>query len=578
MNETPKTIGRYEILTLAGRGAMGAVFRARDPVIGRTVAIKVISPAGGLGSMEAEEFKNRFFREAQAAGNLNHSNIVTIYDVGEADGVPFMAQEFIEGESLTRKMEKGRPMPVADAVGVIRQVAEGLAYAHEHGIVHRDIKPDNILIERNGRAVITDFGIARVSTSDLTRTGEILGTPHYMSPEQVLGRPLDGRSDLFSLGVVFYQLLAGQLPFAGETVTSVCYQIVHESPRPLPNVADIPAPVLQILARMLAKAADDRFPDGKALLEALDPVVHRTRPLREEEKTQFRPGALPSGAPLPSAGTAPSPPPPSTVRPTSRPAPTRGAPPAQPARNLAWLWGLVALVLVALTGLGIWAMRSGVGGPSGAGGGEKKADLPSASAAEPPVAPQPTPPAPAPDAAGSNSASAGPQPVSVPHPPGSGAAAPPPGRPAPGEERPAPPIGLRAEPPPPPEQREENIENEKDRVAGVAGVRFIVRCPYPDAGLRVLVDGVVKLDKPAGMFRPRVPLREHRLLPPAFVLEPGAHDLEFVVDAPYSKFKAQASRSVEARPGEPILFSIAIRPGSSSMEIEEMERDDFRRR
>jgi len=215
MDETQKKIGRYVVESIAGRGAMGVVYKATDPLIHRVVAIKMVSLPVILSDQQRMEFNERFFREAQAAGNLHHPNIVTIFDVGEENGVPFMAQEFIEGESLSKILEREGAMDFDAATNILRQMADALQFAHSQGVVHRDVKPDNILVERGGRAVLTDFGVARLSSSDLTRTGEVLGTPHFMSPEQVLGEPVDGRSDIFSLGVVFYLLLTGKSPTPG---------------------------------------------------------------------------------------------------------------------------------------------------------------------------------------------------------------------------------------------------------------------------------------------------------------------------------------------------------------------------
>ncbi|MEJ2369043.1 MAG: serine/threonine-protein kinase, partial [Acidobacteriota bacterium] len=255
----PAAIGRYTILSVIGRGAMGVVYHARDPLIGRELAIKTITLSEHLPPAEKEEFKQRFFREAQAAGALRHPNIVTIYDMGEQDGVPFIAMEFLEGTSLAQRLKEGPAPGPEEAVDIARQVAEGLSYAHGQGIIHRDIKPDNILIASGGRAVIADFGVAHMNASDLTRTGEILGTPFYMCPEQVLGGPPDCRSDLFSLGVVFYQMLAGKRPFRGESISAVCYQIVHGSPEPPSPDAPIPAELVPILDKLLAKKPEDRY-------------------------------------------------------------------------------------------------------------------------------------------------------------------------------------------------------------------------------------------------------------------------------------------------------------------------------
>lgn len=274
MESLPAKIGRYEILSTIGRGAMGVVYRALDPLIGREVALKTVTLSGLLPPEQLAEFKARFFREAKAAGVLHHPHIVTIHDVGEQEGVPFMAMELVEGVSLSALLKERGKLPAPEAVALIRQVAQGLAFAHGKGVVHRDIKPDNILVEgATGRAVIADFGIAHMEASELTRTGEVLGTPYYMSPEQILGTPLDGRADLFSLGVVLYLALTGQRPFRGETISSVCYHIVHEEPEPLPPDAAIPENLAPILLRLLAKDPQARYPDGRALSLDLDRVM-----------------------------------------------------------------------------------------------------------------------------------------------------------------------------------------------------------------------------------------------------------------------------------------------------------------
>lgn len=270
MGSLPGRIGKFEVLSLIGRGAMGVVYKARDPYIGRLVALKRISLGELLPDEQRAEFKARFFVEAQAAGGLKHPNIVVIHEVGEAGDVPYMAMEFVEGGSLATLMKERGALPLDEAVAIVRQVALGLAYAHERGIVHRDIKPDNILLDKNHRAVITDFGAAHLNTSELTRTGEVLGTPHYMSPEQILGDPLDGRSDLFSLGVVFYLLLTGHRPFRGDTVSSVCYHIIHSQPEPVPEDLCVPPPMLPILQKLLAKSRDARFQSGLDLVAALN--------------------------------------------------------------------------------------------------------------------------------------------------------------------------------------------------------------------------------------------------------------------------------------------------------------------
>jgi serine/threonine-protein kinase len=265
----PKQIGRYEVLSIIGRGAMGVVYKARDPLIGRVVALKRVSVGDLLPEDQQREFRERFFREARAAGNLKHPNIVTVHDVGEDQGVPYMAMEYLEGGSLASLMKLRGALPLPECLSVVTQVASALAFAHRQGIVHRDIKPDNILLDKDGRAVVTDFGAARLQDSELTRTGEVLGTPYYMSPEQVLGEPLDGRSDLFSLGVIFYLMATGRRPFKGDTVSTICYHIVHSPPEPISSELRVPQNVLPVLERLLAKRREQRFGSGEELIAVL---------------------------------------------------------------------------------------------------------------------------------------------------------------------------------------------------------------------------------------------------------------------------------------------------------------------
>ena len=266
-------LGRYEVLSELGKGAMGVVYLAKDPSIGRLVAIKTIRVAPpGEDDSESREFRQRFTREAQTAGVLSHPNIVTIYDVGDdiEAGVSFIAMEYIEGKTLKNLLaEKAEfaPDQVADIVG---QVAEALDYAHRKGIIHRDIKPANIMITTDGKVKITDFGIAKVASSNLTTTGQFLGTPNYMSPEQVTGAPVDGRSDVFSLGVVLYEMLAKKKPFTGENLTTISYKIVHEDFQPLGDVSNnVPEEFDKILARALAKDPWNRYQRGKDMALAL---------------------------------------------------------------------------------------------------------------------------------------------------------------------------------------------------------------------------------------------------------------------------------------------------------------------
>jgi serine/threonine-protein kinase len=259
--EQPK-LGRYLIESELGRGAMGVVYKAKDAVLERIVAVKTINM--GLEGEDAANYEARFYQEARAAGGLNHPNIVTVYDVGKAGDVAYMAMEFIEGEELRALMREGHPLPVARALSVAAQVAEGLGYAHSHGVVHRDIKPANIMVSKESPVKITDFGIARMRASgELTQTGMMLGSPKYMSPEQVIGKRADHRSDIFSLGVILYEMLAGAAPFNGENVTSLMYQIVNFVPA-APSAVNGAVPQLldYIVAKMLAKTLEDRYQDA----------------------------------------------------------------------------------------------------------------------------------------------------------------------------------------------------------------------------------------------------------------------------------------------------------------------------
>jgi serine/threonine-protein kinase len=238
---------------------MGVVYKARDPALARTVAVKTINMA--LEREGATEYGARFQQEARAAGGLNHPAIVTIYDVGRSGDIAYMAMEFIQGAELRALLAGGRPLPLEQAVSIAAQVAEGLAYAHERGVVHRDVKPANIMVRADGSVKITDFGIARLRTSaELTQTGAVLGSPRYMSPEQALGKRADARSDLFSLGVIFYEMLTGAPPFAGENVTALMYQTVNFVP-PAPSAVNPRVPELldYVAAKMLAKPLDERY-------------------------------------------------------------------------------------------------------------------------------------------------------------------------------------------------------------------------------------------------------------------------------------------------------------------------------
>jgi serine/threonine protein kinase len=265
-----RRIGRYEIEQTLGRGAMGVVYLARDPLIDRRVALKTLRL--DLDTEYAGEFRERFFREAKAAGGLNHTGIVTIHDVGEdpESGLVFIAMEYIEGRDLKQLLADGQPFRPSEAARIAADVARALDYAHSMGVVHRDIKPANIILTQDGTAKITDFGIARLDSSNLTVEGQFIGTPNFMSPEQITGKTVDGRSDIFSLGVVLFTLLTGKRPFAGETMHEVTMKVVQE-PCPIPSTFDddIPPAINPVILKCLEKEPDDRFQSGAEVAQVL---------------------------------------------------------------------------------------------------------------------------------------------------------------------------------------------------------------------------------------------------------------------------------------------------------------------
>ncbi len=384
-------LGRYQILRMLGAGAMGEVFLAEDPHIGRRVAIKTVKIEEGRPN-EMEERKRRLERESRAAGKLLHPNVVALFDVGEDQGVLYLAFECVEGSDLAQRLEVEPPLTLREAIAYVRQAAEGLDYAHRQGVVHRDIKPSNLLISAaTGTVKVSDFGIAKLKdqTSDLTMTGSVVGSPHYLSPEQIRGDELDGRSDIFSLGVLLYEVLSRRRPFQGETLTTLVYQILHRDPPSI--VVDRPelgTRLEGVLQRMLQKDRDERYKtagevardlaiceqeipasilDSPAARDAGAPT-DSTRRMSTSGAVQVAPGMTP---------TAPPPPPPSfTQAPTEMlQSPAAAAPPPRPLVGAAGgagaataggsssrtgLWivaGAVALLVLALVVGGLAARR-----------------------------------------------------------------------------------------------------------------------------------------------------------------------------------------------------------------------------
>ena len=376
-------VGRYRILDFLGAGAMGEVFLAEDPQIKRRLAIKTVRLVGR--PQEIEDRKRRLLREAEAAGRLLHPNVVTLFDAGEAEGILYLAFELVEGTDLAGRLEAGPPISLREVLRIIRQVADALDFAHRQGIVHRDIKPSNILLDKQGKVKVADFGIAKVTgqSTELTVAGSVMGSPQYLSPEQIRGEELDGRSDIFSLGVVLYELLSQKRPFDGDTITTLVYQILHKEPPPISELRAVPERLEALLRRMLAKSRDDRFATaGELAIEVvacerelsdetlsapaanLPMQATRILPKRTTDAVQT-PGAVsgapalpprvPTPPPIPARATAP--PPPVPVMPAAAaPAPMAAGTASRPGygKGLAVAILLVLVLMIGAGAAGVW--------------------------------------------------------------------------------------------------------------------------------------------------------------------------------------------------------------------------------
>ena len=382
--EPTEIAGRYVVEKKLGAGAFGTVYKAKDKILKRMVAIKTIR-LEGLAAQGAglEEMLQRFTREAEVSAQLRHPNIVTIHDLGNADGLSYLAMEFIDGMGLEKIIAQGR-LPLERAAGLAAQVADALDFAHKHGVVHRDIKPANIMVEAGDRVKVTDFGIARLTESaeHLTMTGSLLGTPSYMSPEQARGGEVDGRSDLFSVGCVLYEMLAGKKAFRGESITALIFKIITEEPPPIRELAhDVPDAMVRVIQKALSKAPDARYQSGKDLA---DDLLAFTRPGSTPTLRQTETPTVPAtilvasptvkipptisapptaratrvaAAPTPLAPTAPPPlpqPPPVVARPVAPPRPPAPAPPPPVARKSGGGAGM--LIGIGVVGLGFVAV------------------------------------------------------------------------------------------------------------------------------------------------------------------------------------------------------------------------------
>jgi serine/threonine protein kinase len=301
----PDTIGDYKILDRIGHGGMGTLYRARDPRIGRDVAIKLLREG-----LDDPDMRERFAREARSAGRLKHGNIVTIFELGDHDGMPFIAMEYIQGETLAALLKQRPPVPIARKLQMMDQMCAGLHYAHRMGIVHRDIKPANIMIDDEGTIKILDFGIARMGASKVTQTGVVIGTLNYMSPEQMKGMPTDARADIFSLGAVFYELLSYRNAFAGDAPSTVMHRILYGRPEQLEIVCPTLDPALvDIVSRCLEKQPESRYPDLGAVRSALTAITRRAQLAQEEADNdvtmpvRIDRSEPPSGSTPPSSGS-----------------------------------------------------------------------------------------------------------------------------------------------------------------------------------------------------------------------------------------------------------------------------------
>jgi serine/threonine-protein kinase len=337
-----QSFGRYELYEQLGQGGMGVVFRAHDTVLQRIVALKLV----GVSYADDPEMRERFFREARAAAQLTHKNIVTVYDLGEHEGRPYLAMEYLAGEDLQRRLAHHDKMPVMRRLEIAIEICHGVEHAHAHGIVHRDLKPANIYLAENAGVKILDFGLARPMASQLTHSNMLMGTLNYMAPEQVRAERADQRSDIFSLGVVLYELFGGRKAFDGDSVASTLYKILEEVPEPLPNLdPELPPALWPIVERALAKNREDRYQQVSALAGDLHEIVHPPSVSVVSSQVSAAPVSRVGSNPPVSMESAP------TVPPSAPPAMTT-APPgsAAPGRRIAGAAGLVAAVAIVAAG------------------------------------------------------------------------------------------------------------------------------------------------------------------------------------------------------------------------------------
>lgn len=346
--------GKYQVVSKIGQGAMGEVYRARDTALNRDVAVKTIQ----AGDSSDETLQKRFLREARSAAGLSHPNIITVYDFGQEHGRLYMAMELLEGTDLKKAISDRSLRTLEEKLGIMEQIASGLAFAHENGVVHRDLKPANVHLQPDGTVKVVDFGLAKVSGSDMTRSGMIMGTPHYMSPEQVRGEKADARSDVFSLGCIFYELVTATKPFDADSMHAVLFKVLQEEPAPVRQLSpDLPVVVAQLIQAALSKDPQQRFANAAAFLEVLQSARqaidagHGNRPLPGLPEPQA--AAAAPAAPTTARTVAPRSSPPVPAR-TARP--SAGVPVA--------LWAGIGVFFVLAAGTGLWVVLRGGSSPA----------------------------------------------------------------------------------------------------------------------------------------------------------------------------------------------------------------------
>ncbi|MEW5764593.1 MAG: serine/threonine protein kinase [Acidobacteriota bacterium] len=536
----PTAIGKYRIERVLGRGAMGVVYLGRDPTIDRPVAIKIVVLPDGLDAHKIAEFRERFLREARAAGRLSHPAIVTVYeaDDGSASGVPFIAMEYVEGLPWNYKVRQGIKQDPDAILPLFREIASALDYAHKNGVVHRDIKPANIVQTPDGHVKLMDFGIAKVPTSELTREGQFLGTPAYMSPEQVMGRPVDGRADLFSLGTVLYELLTCKKPFPGEDISTVTYRIARDEPEPLLELnPSLPPEVVQMVRHLLEKDPQRRYATAGEFVEDIDAYM--------------------AGAALPHAGTAldnasagVAEPTlvangPKALPPKGAPAPVRTPPPLAPTprRRLPLavavggaLLGLVVLGAVVLGAAALWS-KARSGGPTG-----QTAEPAPVASQTPATTPQEAPPGPA----------------SPPAAPASGGTVQ-----EPKETQPVQPVKPRRPPPPKTEPKPENAVPVRPAEPAThpavkppehALVAYTFTSKILKGGFKIKVDGK---DVVARDIQRKFTLKDETYTG-TFTVPPGPHEVSFEIQTDIQNVSGSHAESRTFEAGQRLTLNIRM--------------------